>query len=237
MYKFAPYSYSKISCYKECPKKFKFNYIDKMYKFEDAPHFEKGKFFHYVMEHYPHIPPKKFKFRHFGETQQTEMVDKIKDLLTNDTRLIDLLTKYKLKAEHTFYIGENFNVMSKKKNSLIYGVIDYIGKKDDEVLIVDWKTGKSEASFDQLQMYAIWAFLAMPNINKVRIALYYLEQDRVDEELVERVSLENLLLKYINIINSIETDTNFEKKKSNKCEWCIYFNECTKGDIKIWKNT
>jgi CRISPR/Cas system-associated exonuclease Cas4 (RecB family) len=236
-YKFAPYSYSKISCYKECPKRFKFNYIDKLRKFDDAPHFEKGRFFHFILEHYPNLPPKKFKFRHFDETKQDEFISLVKHLLTNDTKLINLLTKYRLQSEYTFYLNDEMNPVKKKKESLIYGIIDYLGKSEDEVLIVDWKTGKSKASLDQLKLYSIWAFAAMPQINKIRVMLYYLEQDEIQEEVLLREDSKNVILDYINTINSIEKDTEFKTKRKSSCEWCVYLNECTKGDLKEWRNT
>ena len=48
--KFAPYSYSKISTFVSCPKKFKFQYIDKIGTFLDTPALIKGRTIHYLIE-------------------------------------------------------------------------------------------------------------------------------------------------------------------------------------------
>jgi hypothetical protein len=51
-YKYTPYSHSKIETWKSCPRKFKYQYIDKL-PVERVPqvHFDRGKLFHLLMEY------------------------------------------------------------------------------------------------------------------------------------------------------------------------------------------
>lgn len=228
----APYSYSKISCYNDCPRKFRYTYVQKMYRFENNVWFEKGKFVHYLLDNYPTPPPKPFKFQFHALNQQKELVELVHILLKKDIFLKELLTKYKIKSEYQFFLNSELTPIKGRKDSLFYGVIDYIGKIDDVLIMADWKTGKSKSDIIQLKHYAIWSFKAMPHINTIKILLYYIEQDIVEEVILKREEMPNLIFELINNIDLIEKDETYNKNRNDKCQYCAYFNECIKEDMK-----
>jgi len=54
MLKFAPYSFSKINTFVQCPRKFKYSYIDKLPRGEtDKTALYKGSALHNILENYP----------------------------------------------------------------------------------------------------------------------------------------------------------------------------------------
>lgn len=234
--KYAPYSHSKMSLWHECPRKFKFNYIDKLRVYKDKPYFEKGKFFHYALEYFPKPPPKPFNFR-FPENKlkSDEFVEQIRALVSPGTEVSDLLMKYRLRSEFTFYLSPEFQAVSKKAGSLLTGVIDYVGqKRPGQLTIVDWKTGTSKVKDEsQVKLYAVWGFAACPNIDVIECEFQYLESGTKWDMVFERSQFDDLAQECINKIDPIEQDEEFSIKRNDKCQWCDYFDHCKPHQIQV----
>ena len=84
--KYAPYSYSMIGTFKNCPYRFKLQYIDKIKtKFNVTPALEKGKFLHFGIEHYLKGTLKdkinEFKFQTISENEKKEIFKLLKKIL------------------------------------------------------------------------------------------------------------------------------------------------------------
>lgn len=235
MLKFAPYSHSKMSCYQECPRKFKFAYIDKIKVFKDKPYFEKGKWFHYCLEYYPKPTPKPYQFKWPENVVKVDkFVGQLKEILAPGTEISDLLLKYSLRREFTFYFDENVKPQSKKAGAMMTGIIDYVGQKEPGTLIIaDWKSGKSKVKDDgQVKLYALWGFSAAPNINEITCGFYYLESGEKHEVTFERSQYDDLVQDCINKIDRIESDEEFPRKTNSRCQWCDYFDHCKPHQVK-----
>lgn len=242
--KYTPYSYSKIGCFKECPHKFELKYIKKIkIPPKDPRFFEKGTFYHWVLEHYPNVKPEDFQFKHSTEEEQIKYVATIKSFIEDD-KVRALLTQKKLSNEFEFKFDESINVEVEKTkwNSALYGYIDYVGMMDKNTyLIIDWKSKKHinfPNNVDQLEMYATWIFQARPKVDKILAFFYYIEpaEDGKQYELhtLERVKdLDRMKENIINNINTIEQINSFEKKVTQKCSRCDYFDKCKPFNVKV----
>ncbi len=73
--KYAPYSFSKISLFEQCPLKFKFNYIDKLGIFQKSLATERGSYIHELLENDTKEKETKFKFSIATPEQQQECLD------------------------------------------------------------------------------------------------------------------------------------------------------------------
>jgi len=228
------YSYSKLNLFRQCQYQYKLKYIDKVETpFSDNAIFEKGRFIHYLIEHYPKEVEYKFKY---PEVREKELVYRsfVKTLVKNTKRIEYLLrTDVLLQREQQFYLDREFNPVEGKAASTFNGVIDYVGAVDDSVLLVDWKTGKSQsASLDQLEFYSIWAFNKFPHITKVQCFLMYVEQDAFKHKTILRSELQEIQNKYIGLVETIESLKDFKKSRTNKCEYCAFQTECSKIKLK-----
>ena len=108
------------------------------------------------------------------------------------------------------------------------GYIDFIGKTDDNPIIIDWKTGKvyPDKSDDQLKIYALWLFSKNERINKIECLYYYVEHGKEQRYTYERKDLQNIEDYFTNKINSIESEKEFNKTISRNCQYCDYFDIC-----------
>ena len=141
MLKFAPYSYSKISTYKSCPLKFKYQYIDKIGKFESTSALVKGRTVHYLIENTGLSE----------ENYSDEMKQNIKDYpgvldIVKNFKESELGIKY-LKdidkepiQEFKLGLSKELKAYSYNKESLFNGIIDYIcvkSKITEEIINIE----------------------------------------------------------------------------------------------------
>ena len=76
---FSPYSFSKINLYEQCPRKYKFNYIDKIKTFEKNLATERGSYIHLLLENDTKSKPSEFKFTLIDDEKQQECIKVYED--------------------------------------------------------------------------------------------------------------------------------------------------------------
>jgi len=228
-FKYTPYSASKIKKFIECPRLFKYKYVDKI-KVPFVPRiaFEKGNFFHYALEKYPAPQVKPFNFNLSKRSDIIEYGKQLKTIL-NTPEIKELLTTDERNVREQW-----LNIMDTSgRIKVINGKIDYLRFiSESEMEIIDWKTGKqwgNDATLEdpQILIYVIWAFKTYPEINRIRTSYYYIERDEKVSYTFEREKdYEPLKQKIFNLINSIESEENFVKTEHRFCHYCDYYNIC-----------
>jgi len=238
--KYSPYSFSKIECFQSCPYKFNLKYIQKIKIAPPDPrHFEKGNFYHWMLEKYP-CDPSDFKWKYADEHKQKLFISNIDDFIKEPK--VQSLLKKKLGTEVEFkYDNELDPTDGSKWKSGLYGYIDYVGMLDKETyLIADWKSKDHGERFptkeSQLEMYATWIFDVRPKVNKVFCFFYYVEDKTFN--MFEYTREENHLTLKTNIINkikNIECTKEFSKNVAKTCDRCDYFKICKPFNVKVKK--
>ena len=232
MKSFRPYSYSKVSTYVECPRKFKFQYVDGIRTpFMDNHVFEKGRYFHAALENHPTRLVPEFKYKE-NEARRDELVSQVAAILSSEKvlRLLDSC----IRREYRFFLDSGLRYASKKSKDIFFkGIIDFIGQTEPgSIDIVDWKSGKTKSgSLDQLRFYSIWAFEAFKNIDAIRLSLFYLEDDQEKTETVTRDDHAEIKENFLETVGRIESDVEYKKKTNKGCEYCPFFQLC--GPFKI----
>lgn len=142
-----------------------------------------------------------------GETILNEFYDQ------NEGSTFEVFDK---EYEFNFIIG-NYNII---------GYIDRIDLYDDEVLIIDYKTGKWEVAQKdvstnlQLGIYALAVSLAFPN-KKITAELYYLRSGRRKRHTFLPEDIENVKINLVDSIKQIIDDTSFRPTdNSRSCSYC-----------------
>ncbi len=215
---FRPYSYSKLSLHKQCGKKFKFKYIDKLPPIikDDEP-LKKGSAVHKMLEKYPETLYQKNK----------DYVDIFNKFL--GTRYKCLLDLPAVKEEQSIGLDDDLEPCKYSKKALFRGFIDYFAVIKNTIVIVDWKTGKLRdpryQDYNQLLFYAIYMFKKFTEINKIKIMYIYVEHSADNSIILERKYLENYINELRSEIKDIE-NSKFIKNKSKLCDWCDYQEFC-----------
>lgn len=222
------FSYSKINTYNICPRKYEFSYIDFYPRKGSSDIVLKGTLLHKMIELYINdkdydIPYEKeflsLKEEDFNAFK--EDFEKIKE-----QPLIKQLKKMKDSCE----INVEQKLTNVFENFIFSGNTDTLVKNEKKLIIIDYKTGKVNQNFEQLEFYALVSSYLYPEIQDFLLVLSFVshEQDlKITLKKEDMFKIENKLIKYIsNINNSIK----FDKKVGPLCNYCDYKDECDKKD-------
>jgi CRISPR/Cas system-associated exonuclease Cas4 (RecB family) len=223
---YSPYSFSRISAHVQCPRKFKYRYIDNVKpESTDLTPLLKGSTLHSMIEHYPNESP-------------NVLVSKYKSVFDEFSKT-DLFKKYLFRnsiREYDFGLTEEFVPCSYyDKDILFRGSVDFICSIDNELYLVDWKSGsykeKSYQSYEQLSFYAIYFFRKYTNITKINISYVYIEHNIENCITIDRSELQKLESNLLDLINKIESDSTFNKSNSKLCSYCQFENHCMNDSL------
>lgn len=222
------FSYSKINTYNICPRKYEFSYIDFYPRKGSSDIVLKGTLLHKMIELYINdkdydIPYEKeflsLKEEDFNAFK--EDFEKIKE-----QPLIKQLKKMKNSCE----INVEQKLTNIFENFIFSGNTDTLVKNEKKLIIIDYKTGKVNQNFEQLEFYALVSSYLYPEVQDFLLVLSFVshEQDlKITLKKEDMFKIENKLIKYIsNINNSIK----FDKKVGPLCNYCDYKDECDKKD-------
>lgn len=220
------FSFSQLSTFKQCPKKWKFRYIDKL-PVKESEILEKGKKVHFILEHFEDFLQKKLSDEYYN-CKESEIVLKFaKSELGKDILLKKSLREYEIKF--------NDNFEPTLENEKFIGYIDRINISD-KLELIDFKTGKYKEiqyqDYSQLIIYAIYMFQKFKNIDKILLRFIYVEHLLENSLELNRDSLEVYKKDFLNQIKNIENCNDFKANISKLCNWCDFKDSCS--DFKIF---
>lgn len=226
------YSFSKINTFFECPKKFEFSYITKVDKdkeYTEPPYFRRGSFIHaYLANRLKGGDGALDKFSDIDISDKLILVDIAETALDNP--YVQLSFDFDIHGiEKKIFLSEDMKP-SKQSNSIMMGYIDYFAIHDDVAIIIDWKSGKyrPEASYEQLELYAIWVLEKYPDINEIDLIFYYVEHDKLSIKTISKNEISSFKDNLLSNISTIENTTEFNPTPSKRaCLHCAFFNTCS----------
>ena len=219
--KFSPYSYSKISTFESCKKKFDYTYITKIKlkpKYNEA--LLKGGAVHSILEDYPEASSHKLAEKYYPSVKTWIESPRGQSILTVPSQ-----------NEISFGLNSRLEpVEYKDKTAMFRGFIDRIFVKDSKIVIMDYKTGKYREpqyqTYDQLMFYAVWFFQKFPEVLEIKIIYEYVEHLESNELDLHRDNLGNYKMQLVKLIHSIETCEDFSKNLTKLCDYCDYQELC-----------
>lgn len=228
MYNKEYYSYSKVNCYENCPRKFEFIY-KKFYPKSSNVFALKGTLLHAMIELY--INGDDFDIPHEGDFEKLplEEFNKFKEEFENIKKqpLIQQLKK----------IYGNYEVVEmESKLSNIFDDFSFNGKADtlvkngNKVIIIDYKTGAIREDFTQLKYYALIASILYPEVEDFLLVLSYVAHNTDKRMVIKKSDIEEINEELLTKITDIIKVKTFEKKLSRLCDYCEYKNECMMKD-------
>ena len=226
------YSFSQIWVYKQCPKKYQYQYVDKLEKeFKSSPDLILWTSVHGALERlYQQVnifklPTKEDILNKFHEIRNTEINKAWDELLYKwDQTAGDYIRRW----EH--YLNDYYDKyhpfdwikviwtevkmyfsLTNTENNDFYGVIDRLDKQWDTYIINDYKTNKNLPPEDkddyreQLSLYALWVKQKYwKYLKNIKAKLHFLHFDELDERDVTDEVLQPIVEKYSKLINKIE---------------------------------
>jgi len=225
------FSYSRISLYNQCPKKYQYRYIDKL-PTKSYAHLKKGTNVHTILENIENL----IEYSNNDEYKEAYPIavnfynsDLGKDILQRDDT--------KSVREFEFFLDYNLYPTDKKENALFIGYIDRINidYKNKCIDIIDYKTGKYKElkyqDFTQLIIYAVYFLQRYNIIDEVKLRFVYVEHLRENTLILNRNAIENhkQLLKE-NIVRILKSTQNndFKCNRTKLCDWCDFQEYCNK---------
>lgn len=210
-------SYSKIKCFRTCPLKYKAEFVDKRFPFEENEHTRYGKQVHKAAEEYigsgVDLDP--------GYEQFRKQLDAVWNL-PGEKLVEQRLALTEDKSPCTFF-----------DRSTWYSTIVDLHSMDNEnarSFVIDYKTGKATyPDVDQLELMALHIFAHYPQIKTVKAGLLFLTKNVFIKETYHRKNAAKLWQKWIkdaeNIEQCIENDT-WQMKPNGLCRNYCRVSEC-----------
>ena len=211
------FSFSALSAYNTCPFSYKLSYIDKLKPVRSSA-LVKGSNVHSILENYPEIQEKEYKYHEDKITEQF-----LNNCILNNISLKEILTKRKSAREFRFGLTRNFE-NDNFKDSFYHGIIDLIYFDNDELNICDYKTGKYKENqdFSQLLTYSLF----FKNYNKIKINYLYVEHNKINSKVVTKEDIEKTQDFIIKTTDIILQDKDFKRNCGSHCAWCQFREKC-----------
>ena len=209
------FSFSSLSLYNTCPFAYKLSYIDKVKPVRSTV-LVKGSNVHSILEKYPEIQEKEYKFNEnliVSNFLNSEIGNYFKDVLLNK----------KTAREFKFGLTRDFK-NDTFKDSFFHGIIDLIFFENDELNLCDYKTGKYKENqdFSQLLSYSIF----FKNYDKIKINYLYVEHNKINSKIVTKEDIENTQNFIIKTTDIISEDKVFKRNCGKHCSWCQFSEKC-----------
>ena len=205
-----PLSYSKVTCFEQCPHKFERIYVEKSVSDDGNEATWYGHRVHKSLELY-------------GRTRDPGQ-------LTEETRqwkgLVDkiLSTPGEKLFEHKIAIDPaGIRVEWMDPEVWVRMVADVLIIDGDTAYYIDWKTGKVKPDTSQLRMSAAIIFMTMPQIKKVKALFAWLRFNQTTPAEFAREDLytiwRSFLLRFDKVQDAVDMGL-FPGKTGPLCNWC-----------------
>lgn len=216
-------SWSRLSTYMECPMKFKAQYIDKDYPDDsDNVHFARGNRIHKQLEDY-------IGFRN-GDCDMPSMSAEAQNAIPIIDNVFmkygNILAERQLALDHSWVKCDWFAKPTVVKYRCI---IDMLCMNDEEVLIIDFKTGKVreyEKNHGQLHLSTAMVFSILPSIKKITNTYLFVDHKQSSSLTTMRDDMQTEVDHFNDVYDTINGDTEFAPTKHKYCNYCLIKDKC-----------
>lgn len=229
------YSYSKISTFIQCPKKYEYQYLIGIPGLPKTEALVKGGDIHLILENIE-------KYQEYQKTGCFDIAENIDDLqeIFDNPKYIQIvdnfinsplgeILKCQSSREVEIFLDKDFNPTETDK--YFVGYIDRINLTKNGIEIIDFKTGKYKdiryQDFNQLGLYGIY-IIKKYNLKSLKLRYVYVEHNKENTLDIDNTFIENLISKYKGIINELENTKEFKQCKTKLCDYCPFKLHCFK---------
>ena len=204
-----PWSYSSLTAFETCARRFKLTRLDKKVIEPSSEAMTHGNEVHKALE-----------LATLGEKPLADKYKQYQPLVQMlRSRPGKRLVEYKFGLTKGFKPTEFF-----AKDVWVRGVIDYALVQPTIAYVLDHKTGKPKPDHDQLRLFAGVTFAAFPYVEKVHTGYLWLAYNKMDSQVFTKEDLPDIWGDFGSRVqrmeHALQTD-NFPPKPSGLCKaWC-----------------
>lgn len=253
------YSHSRLSSYENCPRQFKYRYIDQIKVDKEGVEAFMGKRVHEILERlYHHVsrngrPPSLAQvLERYRQDWTRAWHDKIAIVRAENPPTYYLergercLENY-YRSHYPFTNGETVALEERLRLQLdtegryrMLGIVDRIVRRPDGAFeIHDFKTSASLPSQRkinedrQLALYQIGLEQTYPDATEVELVWHYLIFNKTLRSRRTVESLAELRQSTIRLIDKVEAETEFRPRPGPLCRWCDYGSICPDAPAEV----
>lgn len=201
--------FSKLDCYRACPQKFKYQFIDKI-PTKGSPAMERGS-----------------KIHDDAEAYLRGWITALPEPLCDWQEEFDALRDAKCLPEQAWGFNRQWELLDNwmHPDTWLRAKSDAHYVQNDVLIIIDFKTGKFRIpSTEQIELYAICGSAVYPHLERVTAEFWFVDADSVHSVQYTREHLLELRKKYENYFAPIYTDETWKPAPSRECKWCDFSN-------------
>lgn len=210
-------SWSRLSDYQQCPRKFHLKYISKSFPPEDQKsiHLVKGEQLHKQLEDYVIA-------KNGGAAMPLGFSPEVRETLGYVDKLFEMFDQVHPEAQiactEKWQPAEWFG-----KDVGWRSIWDVIALRPDNCFIGDYKSGKIYPygnSYGQLHLSAVIAMNKWPELPEVRAAYIYIEHKKITPVKVTREELPAVQAFFDKKFEDVQMEKKFEPTANDNCKWC-----------------
>ena len=214
-------SHSRLSDFNQCALKFKLKYIDKVPNFKDdgtSPHLIRGTNVHKQLENYVVKVNAGEQGIRTSSLPEVEIGKALADSLF--TSYAKVLPEAQVAINDQWKQSEWFG-----KDAYYRAIYDVICLRTDDVMIVDWKTGKfteytPSSGYGQLELSAAMALNLWPEVKEVNTVYAYVDHRKTIKKTYARSDAPRLVEWFEKEHIKVNAEENFDPKTNEWCRWC-----------------
>lgn len=112
--------------------------------------------------------------------------------------------------------------------------LDILVISGNDAVVMDWKTGKRNPDFFQMQIFAAQVFKHYPDVQRVKTSLVWLKTMEMDTENYNRISINEIwgeIMKRIQRIHKSLEHDNWPMRPSGLCRFCPARHDCPSARV------
>ena len=204
-----PWSYSSLSAYETCPRRFYLTRISKQVSEPQTEATRHGNEVHQALEKYvggkASLPEKYGNYLHIADKLKAAKGEKLLEYKFGLTKAL----------KPTTFFG---------KDVWLRGVLDVCIIQDKSAVVLDYKTGKRKIDMDQLRLFAGSALSLWPWVKNVKAGYIWLQNDKMDTEVFEpehKVEIFQDFAARVHRMETSEKNDDWPARPSGLCKnWC-----------------
>lgn len=201
--------FSKLDCFRACPQKFKFQFIDKLPTAGSAA-MDRGSKIHDTAEAY-----------------LRGWISAVEPPLSDWQDALDDLRTFKCLPEQAWGFNRIWELLPNwlHPDTWLRAKSDAHYVKDGVLTIIDFKTGRYRVpSTEQIELYAICGSAVYPHIENISTEFWFLDADNTYVITYTREHLVELRKKYETYFAPIYAEEQWKPAPSRDCKWCEFSN-------------
>ena len=201
------WGFSKLDVYRTCPRKFKYQFIDKLPQ-PSSPAMDRGSKIHEGLEMFLNgwgsIPEEAAKWR--------EPLEALKAQPT-------------VKGEQALGFNKDWTLRDNwfGKDCWLRVKMDAYYFNDKELVAIDYKTGKYRVpSTDQIELYGAAGFALAPYVQTIRTEFWFIDTEETYSQTYKASDVWNLRKKFDKAVEPLYAEEQWKPTPSRECRWCPF---------------